>query len=57
MKNIYTKAKCIIGDKTYTSLVIGGVPYDEEITKRDIIETERRAIKNLLSKISEYKYF
>ena len=57
MKNIYTKVKCTMGDKTYTGVAIGGVDYDDVITKKDIILTEREAIRNLISKIPEYKYF
>jgi hypothetical protein len=57
MKNIYTRVECTMGDKTYIGAAIGGVDDEDIITKKDIIETERKAIKNLLSKIGEYKYF
>ena len=56
MKNIYTKAKCTIDGKIYIGAAIGGVDYDDVITEKDIIDTERQAIRNLLSKIGEYKY-
>lgn len=49
MKNIYTTTKIIIDGKTYVGAAIGYI--DVIASRKDIEQTERDAIRNLLEKL------
>mgnify|MGYP001768843989 CR=1 FL=1 len=56
MKYIYTKATCTMNGKTYKGVSVNLVGYGVDIIKEDILSSEKEALRNLMSKIPEYKY-